>query len=224
MKRFVLGDIHGSYKGLIQVFERSNFNYENDELIVLGDVCDGYSQTKECIDELLKIKNLIYILGNHDKWALEWMTEPDKIEWETQGGQATRDSYIPQSHILFFKNAYLWHVDDKTLFVHGGINPSKPMEKQDLSTCLWDRDLLYCARHKHNQKPSYKYGGFNEIYVGHTTTLTFKSSEPVNFCNVWNLDTGAGWGGKLTIMNRDTKEFWQSDLSKDLYPNHIGRR
>jgi len=35
---------------------------------------------------------------------------------------------------------------------------------------------------------------------------------------VWDLDTGAGWSGKLTIMmDIDTKEYWQSELSKDLY-------
>ena len=26
----------------------------------------------QCIDELLKIKNLIYLLGNHDDWTLQW--------------------------------------------------------------------------------------------------------------------------------------------------------
>jgi len=32
------------------------------------------------------------------------------------------------------------------------------------------------------------------------------------------MDTGAGWSGKLTIMDIDTNEFWQSDVVKDLYP------
>jgi serine/threonine protein phosphatase 1 len=36
---------------------------------------------------------------------------------------------------------------------------------------------------------------------------------------VWNIDTGAGWSGKLTIMNVDTKEYWQSDLISELYKN-----
>ena len=31
-------------------------------------------------------------------------------------------------------------------------------------------------------------------------------------CNVWNLDTGAGYGYKLTIMDIDTKQYWQSDV------------
>ena len=36
-------------------------------------------------------------------------------------------------------------------------------------------------------------------------------------CNVWNLDTGAGWSGKLTIMDVNSKEYWQADLTPDLY-------
>ena len=39
MKTFVIGDIHGAYKALLQCFERSGFDYEKDHLIVLGDVC-----------------------------------------------------------------------------------------------------------------------------------------------------------------------------------------
>ncbi|MBM3246586.1 MAG: hypothetical protein FJZ13_04585, partial [Candidatus Omnitrophica bacterium] len=44
----------------------------------------------------------------------------------------------------------------------------------------------------------------------------YNTLQPIHVCNVWNIDTGAGWSGKLTIMDVDTKEYWQSDLSPDL--------
>lgn len=72
MRELVMGDIHGSYKALIQCFERSGFDYENDLLIQLGDVIDGHPQAYECIEELLKIRHLIAIKGNHDDWFLEF--------------------------------------------------------------------------------------------------------------------------------------------------------
>ena len=56
MKKFVIGDIHGNYKALMQCLEKSKFNYKKDKLIVLGDTCDGLPDVKECFDELLKIK------------------------------------------------------------------------------------------------------------------------------------------------------------------------
>ena len=42
MKTFVMGDSHGAYKAFLQVMERSGFDYENDRLICLGDVSDGW--------------------------------------------------------------------------------------------------------------------------------------------------------------------------------------
>jgi serine/threonine protein phosphatase 1 len=35
--------------------------------------------------------------------------------------------------------------------------------------------------------------------------------------NIYNIDTGAGHNGRLTIMNIETKEYWQSDLVEELY-------
>ena len=45
----------------------------------------------------------------------------------------------------------------------------------------------------------------------------------MNAVNVWNLDTGAGFYGKLTILDIETKEFWQSDVVKAIYPLEQGR-
>jgi len=225
VRTLVIGDIHGGFKALLQCIERSKFDFEKDRLIHLGDVCDGWTETKECIEYLMTIPNLINIIGNHDKWTLEWMTEPQRIEWVTQGGHNTVSSYIPKSHVEFLKNSHLWYLEEKTnqLFVHGGIDPNKKMEKQDLNTCLWDRDLLFNARAKHNQKPNYQYGGFADIFVGHTSTKLFKTEEPTHYCNVWDLDTGGGWAGVLTIMDIETKQWWQSDPVYTLYPDVRGR-
>jgi len=240
-KRFVIGDIHGNYKALLQCLEKANFNYKKDELICLGDVCDGFPFVKDCFDELLKVKNLVYIIGNHDYWALDWYTakpfpckDGPPLIWFSQGGDKTIDSYggiagkMPKEHIKILKNAHVVLEESvnerKRLFVHGGIDSNKSIEKQDSQNCMWDRDLIYNARKKHSSKPYYKYGKYDEIFVGHTTTELFKSTEPLHYCNVWDLDTGAGWSGKLTIMNIDTKEYWQSDSTRVLYPDITGRR
>ena len=57
MREFVLGDIHGGYKSLIQVFERSKFDYNNDKLIVIGDIADGWPETKKCVEELTSMSS-----------------------------------------------------------------------------------------------------------------------------------------------------------------------
>jgi len=43
-------------------------------------------------------------------------------------------------------------------------------------------------------------------------------AEPFYGCGLWNLDQGAGYIGKLSIIDVDTKEFWQSDKAEELYP------
>ena len=228
-RTLVLGDPHGNIKGMLQCFERSKFDYEKDTLIVLGDICDGFPYVKQVIDELLKVKDCLIVLGNHDAWAMEWYDREDPYHnatpdrwWYDQGGRATMESYdnkaMPKEHLKFLQSNYPYIVDKKNnLYVHGGINPSKPAQDQSLDTLTWDRDLIRVARHKHSQKPKYKYGGYNKIFIGHTTTQSYGTTKPLFFCNVINLDTGAGWSGPMTIMDRDTLEYWQSDLPKDLY-------
>lgn len=218
-----MGDLHGAWKALLQCLERSGFNKEQDELIQLGDICDGYPDVKECVNELRSIKNLKVIIGNHDKWFLDWATGDREVSWRTQGGQATFESYVPTAHIHFFKNAYAYHLDEKNrLFVHGGFDLTQPdITKQKLDVLMWDRRLVQTARKKHFRGRA-DLGGFKEIFVGHTaTTYSCDSTEPQNFCNLWMVDTGAGWEGKLTIMDVDTKEFWQSDLVSTLYPDSV---
>ncbi|MFC3829095.1 MULTISPECIES: hypothetical protein [Niastella] len=35
--------------------------------------------------------------------------------------------------------------------------------------------------------------------------------KPLQAANIYNLDTGGAKGGKLTIMDVDSKRFWQSE-------------
>ncbi len=222
MKTFVIGDIHGAYKALMQCFERSGFDAQCDRLIALGDVCDGYPDVRLCIDELLKIKHCDYIIGNHDLWALDWALRGGKPDiWTSQGGVGTILSYgdgpMPAAHVDFLKNAHLWLELGKKLFVHGGFDPRIPLAQQSLEKLVWDRDLLYNAWKKYLVGGDDKFSTYEEIFIGHTTTETFHSTVPLHLCNIWALDTGAGWSGPLTIMDVQTKKYWQSDASIKLY-------
>ena len=224
---FVVGDIHGAYKALKQCLERSEFNFEKDVLISLGDICDGWPDVYEIFEDLLQIKNLILILGNHDYWALEWMkTGEVKESWLRQGGKATIQSYhssIPETHIKLLSKACYYYEDNNKLFIHGGFDLNKKITEQDTINFLWDRSLIYSAFRHHNSQIS-QLTGYNEIYVGHTPTLNFGKSTPMKVCEIWMMDTGAGWpGGILSMMNINTGELFQSDVVQTLYPGIKGR-
>lgn len=224
MRTFVVGDIHGAYRALSQCLERAQFDYEKDHLICLGDVCDGWPEIREAIDELLKIKNLTYILGNHDYWTLEWMKYgvADKI-WLTQGGRATVQSYDnapDRTHQSFLEKALSYFVLDNSLFVHAGIDPLQPITQQGIDAFLWDRNLARTALHFYDRAIESALTDYDEVYVGHTP-ISFR--KPVMGGGVWLMDTGAGWAGRLSMMDIKSKDVFQSDPVPELYPGKRGR-
>jgi serine/threonine protein phosphatase 1 len=223
-KTFVLGDVHGAYRALAQVLERSSFDHKTDRLICLGDVADGWPHTKQAIDELLKVKNLVYLMGNHDVWALQWMETREAPEiWLDQGGRATCDSYadgIPESHLNFLRQAKPYFIEGNTLFVHAGVLPGMKAEECSHEILWWDRTMVQLARHISSQGRPQKITPYDEVFVGHTP---IKFHHPVQYCEIWMVDTGAAWDGVLSMMNVNTKEFFVSDVVQELYPGVKGR-
>jgi serine/threonine protein phosphatase 1 len=246
MRTFAIGDMHGGHKALVQCLERSKFDYEEDLLIVLGDIADGWPEVPECVDELLKVKNKIIICGNHDKWCADWfMFGKCPMLWTEQGGKATMEAYITTGKLLeedhkkfwYSIQNFLFYYDEKRnyLFVHGGFDWRHPLERQPqryangYSNLYWDRHMWETAKMLEKRGldpqavPSFV-RNYEMVFIGHTTTtFDFGHTDPVKCLNVYNLDQGAGYEGKLTIMDIDTFEYWQSDLVNTLYPNFKGR-
>jgi serine/threonine protein phosphatase 1 len=222
MKTFVIGDMHGAHKALLQCLGRAGFDRQADCLIVLGDVCDRHDEVRQCFDELLSLKNCVYIIGNHDLWFMDWAARGAQPEfWMAQGGAATMRSYagtgVIQEHVDFLNRAKTYFELDGNLFVHGGFDPLVPLKDQGIEKLAWDRDLIQNARKKHLLGESCKFGNYKNIFLGHTPTLNYGSGEPLHMCNVWAMDTGASSSGKLTIMDVKTQAYWQSDPIPELY-------
>ncbi len=212
MNTFAIGDIHGMYKQLKSVLQKSKFDYENDKLIILGDIVDKGTRTKECVDELLKVKHRVFVEGNHDTHFKRWIAgKHRRVAWRIIGGMATMRSYgkrakVPIEHKEFFEKAQLYYVEEDLLFVHGGINPRKKLEEHEPNYFRNDRKLIKFA--KKQQVP-----GYNHIFIGHTSTQIVKigSRKPITYHNLTLLDTGASLpGGKITIMNVYSREYWQA--------------
>ena len=227
--RYVIGDIHGAHRALLECFNKASFDRANDLLICLGDICDGWPEVNKVFDELLGIKNLVYILGNHDKWALDWFrNRKAPAIWTEQGGDATMASYdeiVPEAHIRLLSGAGLYYKLENRLFVHGGFDPAQAIEKQDSRVLLWDRELVYMAMRYNSLDTNNNITGYDEVYLGHTPTINFGSRDPIRACEVTLMDTGAGWpGGVLTMMDIDSKEYFCSRPVDELYKDSMGRR
>jgi serine/threonine protein phosphatase 1 len=256
-----MGDIHGASLALEQVLERCNFDFENDTLIQLGDIADGWSGVYDCVETLLKVKNLIPLRGNHDEFFVEWLNRGMHPQGWKQGGHATLESYsvkagiekgltykdIPESHRIFWSSQHYIYRDGKDIFVHGGFNRHFHLYEQNPDVLIWDRDLFMSAMSfeftlnkldASNRIKKFKIKDplVKRVFIGHTSTVNWKYerlypekgiqgnvTEPIFAGPVINLDTGAGFKGKLTVMDADTLEFWQSDNVDELYPDERGR-
>lgn len=239
-RTFVVGDLHGGLKALMQVMQRATVS-KADRFIFLGDYVDGWSESAQLVDFLLNFSSehsCIFIKGNHDVWTEEWLrTGAAESVWLFNGGEQTRTSYASfsaeakQQHLHFFEQMKMFHVDEQNrLFIHAGFTSMHGPEKEFYSTnYIWDRTLWEMAiiMDKRIKKDSILFPKrlklYHEIYIGHTPTTYYDVSVPMQGCNVWNIDTGAAFTGPLTMMNIDNKEFWQSDPVQTLYPGERGR-
>ena len=107
---YVIADLHGYYKLYKKALERIHFS-DADTLYVLGDVCDRGKEPMTILLDMMKRKNVIPIMGNHDRAALamlkkemEEADEPEDdpfgmpaaprtdrayMEWLREGGKTT---------------------------------------------------------------------------------------------------------------------------------------
>lgn len=240
MRTLVIGDIHGGLIALRQILKRANV-IPADTLIFLGDYVDGWSQSPQVLDFLIHLNttnNCIFIRGNHDELAMHWLQHHhDNPMWYEHGGKSTVLAYeniteeTKQKHIDFLLALKNYHIDQQNrLFIHAGFTNLKGVAIEHFPRMLyWDRTLWELAlsldKNLHRNSVFYpkRLRLYTEIFIGHTPVIQINETIPVNKANIWNVDTGAAFNGPLTIMDIDTKEFWQSDPLNDLYPNEKGR-
>ena len=239
-RTYVIGDIHGALQALVQLIGKVG-PQKDDTLIFIGDYVDGWSESAQVISFLINLEkkfNCIFIKGNHDLWCEQWLINGSTNDlWLNNGGRATIASYQDMSeerrmqHIDFFRRMKLYFVDEHhRLFIHAGFTSMQGPERETYeSNYYWDRTLWEMAvcMNKRIEKDSKLYPKrlllYDEIFIGHTPTLQFGSDIPMQGCNVWNVDTGAAFTGKISALDIDTKEFWQSDSCQSLYPDEKGR-
>ena len=163
----------------------------------------------------------VFLLGNHEQMLLDFMDgkRNSLYIWLGNGGLETLESYgsdmnsyidhsmelkgeelirkqftrlLPFSHKNFFNQLILNYEWGNYFFVHAGINPDFPLDKQEKETMLWTREKSF-------YKSTMTY---HKIIVhGHTPVEKVEKLS----CRI-NLDTGAFYSGKLScFINHSNK-------------------
>lgn len=236
----VIGDIHGGLRALHQIMERAHVS-KDDTLIFLGDYVDGWSESPQVIDYLIalnKTNKCIFIRGNHDELLLEWLEKSkDNLQWYQHGGEATVKAYskvdadTKKQHIHFLKNLQDYYLDEQNrLFIHAGFTNLNGVDYEYFPKLFyWDRTLWETALSLDDSIPTdslyypKRFTLYTEIYIGHTPVTRIGKTIPVQKAGVWNIDTGSAFKGPLTILDVETKAFWQSEPLYELYFNEKGR-
>ncbi len=180
--------------------------------VFIGDYIDRGPHSREVIELLIargREHDVQFLKGNHEAFAAQFLTDPRVLsEWKYVGGINTLLSYgvrpnarddsqsrreaavalqqsMPDSHRQFIQALKLSFVCGDFFFVHAGVRPGTPLQKQSEHDLLWIREdfLLH-------EEP------FGKIVVhGHTPVR-----EPEIRPNRINIDTGAFATGKLTCL------------------------
>ncbi len=156
----------------------------------------------------------------------ERLKDPVKIIPKTGGGCKTslEEKDIPESHRKFFTNQLLYYIDEQNnCYVHGGFERALPFFDQPSKNYYWNR-TLWLEVLAFTQLPQSKQvlsdfqmeTVFNEIFLGHSPTTNWGTDQPMHLLNIWNMDTGTSHNGRLTVMDIETKEYWQSDAVNTL--------
>jgi serine/threonine protein phosphatase 1 len=200
---FAVGDIHGCFDKLKSLLAACELLSEgkNARFVFIGDYVDRGPDTSKVIDFLIESQRrepeqFICLRGNHEAMLIDAAgrnrLDRDLMNWWTNGGEQTLDSYgvndpsaLPADHLAWMKALPLTFSDSKRLYVHAGVRPGVSIAEQSEDDLLWIREpFLSCA------------DNFGALVVhGHTPT---RSGLPDLRSNRLNLDTGACFGRPLT--------------------------
>jgi serine/threonine protein phosphatase 1 len=196
---FAIGDIHGCLESLERLLEkiRPHLNPQEDMLVFIGDYVDRGPDPRGVVERLIRLKreypHVVCLLGNHEDMFLRWVkTGQDLDLYLYNGGGGTIRSYmeggkfkLPEEHLRFFESLLLWYETDQYLFVHAGLRPGVPLEKQDPMDLLWIRGEFIMSK--------YDFGKI--VIFGHTPLRQVLIME-----NKIGIDTGAVYGGELSCV------------------------
>ena len=195
---YVIPDIHGRYDLLSEALAdiTAHSGGEAGAIITLGDYVDRGPQSKEVVDRLLSGVaggfRFVALKGNHDALMVQALRDPAMMAaWIEKGGDAALRSYggdpaaVPQSHIAWLDQLRLMHLDAHRLYVHAGVDPELPLDRQSEATLL-------CKRY-----PKGFSAGYGELHVVHGHD-NFPDG-PLLYEGRTNLDTLAWRTGRLTV-------------------------
>jgi len=222
---YAVGDTHGEAALLDRLLARIRADAETRParrrvLVYLGDYVDRGPDSRGVIERLVAGPppgfEQVCLLGNHEEMLLGCLEGDPRssLLWLTNGGDATCRSYgvdpevpaealarslraaLPAGHERLLRELSLRHSEGDYLFVHAGIRPGVPLERQRREDLVWIR------------RPFQESGADHGCVVVHGHSPV---PAPEDLPNRIGVDTGAVYGNALTaaVLQGDRRAFLQ---------------
>ena len=178
-------------------------------IVHVGDYVDRGPGSAAVIERLARLcaadPRVVCLRGNHDQMMLAFLSDPagEGPTWLDNGGETTLAAYgvgsdrtlssraenlarvLPDHHRAFLEGLRLSARMQDYFFCHAGIRPGIPLDEQTPKDLTWIRKEFLFDQRDHGVV----------VVHGHT---------PVTKPEVWpnriNIDTGAVFGGPLTVL------------------------
>jgi len=180
-------------------------------VVYLGDYIDRGPDSHGVIERLTRARfpgvEIVALLGNHEDMLLQFLDAPYGASlWLSNGGDATLGSYkvripasyddflltqrallgaMPRHHKQFLLGLTVQVQFGDYLFVHAGIKPGLPLDRQSREQMIWIRDVFLESEGDHG------------VIVVHGHTIVHEVEWRPNRIGV---DTGAYTTGRLTAL------------------------
>jgi len=169
----VITDIHGELRKLESVLSKIK-THPDDIFVFMGDYIDRGPDSKGVVEKVIaqsQTHKCIYLIGSHEYAYMHSQNDEyySFLFWN-YGGPATVRSYgsfenIDKIHGDFFRSLKFYHLTDKYLFVHAGINPAYPLEQQDEVDLVYIRGKFIYSKHNLPQKIIFGHTEFDKPYI-----------------------------------------------------------
>ncbi len=211
---YAVGDIHGCLDQLRALHaaiaaDLAARPIRHASLIHLGDLIDRGPDSAQVVRHLASgtappgITETITLRGNHEAMMLAAIEAPETDGaarlWILNGGADALLSWgvprqtepkdwgtrLPAADLAYLRALPFRHVDGGYLFVHAGIRPRVPLDRQEPHDLMWIREPFLSSGEDHGAV----------IVHGHTPR-----PQPEVRANRIGIDTGAVMGGRLTCL------------------------
>jgi serine/threonine protein phosphatase 1 len=205
---YTIGDIHGHLDKLTELVRGCNDDAAGHSMrfVFLGDYVDRGPDSQGAVQFLLDIQRAhpgrdVFLKGNHEDLLVAAAdSEFFEERWLSNGGNETLESYrltraadLPVDHVNWLRRLPPFFDDGYRFFVHAGVHPDRPLNRQDEDDLLWIRNPFLTSEKDYGRL----------IVHGHSPVT---GGHPDLRANRLNLDTGAAFGGPLTAAVFDSDE------------------